>query len=137
MGKDKKEKSTLVFVKDPQHAWVPCTLVETKGDKATVSIPQYKDEQAIVCDGGRNAKGAEERVVKLKEYPHSVLPLQNLDGNNNMPEYADMVQLPYLHEVSHICFVPRRVPRPVISRVIDEILLTSWFLLLAFAFRLL
>lgn len=94
-----KESKSFVFVKDPQYAWVPATLVDTKGDKATVEIPQYKDEQAMICDGGRSAKQTEQKVVKLKDYPHSVLPLQNLDGNNNMPEYADMVELPYLHEV--------------------------------------
>ena len=53
----------------------------------------------MICDGGRSAKGEEERVVKLKDYPAKVLPLQNVDGNNNMPEFADMVELPYLHEV--------------------------------------
>ena len=98
MGETKK---ALVFIKDPNHAWVPATLLKQEGDKATVSVPVYKDEQAMVCDGGRSAKETEERVVKLKDYPSKVLPLQNVDGNNNMPEYSDMVQLPYLHEVRH------------------------------------
>ena len=91
MGETKKP---LVFVKDAQHAWVPATLLKQEGDKATVAVPNYKDEQSMVCDGGRSSKDTEERVVKLKDYPNKVLPLQNVDGNNNMPEYADMVQLP-------------------------------------------
>ena len=82
-----------------KHAWVPATLLKTEGDKATVEVPVYKDEQAMICDGGRSAKEKDQRVVKLKDYPNKVLPLQNIDGNNNMPEYADMVLLPYLHEV--------------------------------------
>ena len=82
-----------------KHAWVPATLLKTEGDKATVEVPVYKDEQAMICDGGRSAKEKDQRVVKLKDYPNKVLPLQNIDGNNNMPEYADMVMLPYLHEV--------------------------------------
>lgn len=96
MGETKK---SLVFVKDPQYAWVPCTLVKSEGDKATVSIPQYKDEQSIICDGGRGSKESVDKVVKLKDYPNSVLPLQNVDANGSMPEFSDMVQLPYLHEV--------------------------------------
>jgi len=94
-----EKKKSLVFVKDPEHAWVPATLISQEGDKAKVSVPTYKDEQSMICDGGRSAKESEERVVKLKDYPNKVLPLQNVDGNNNMPEFADMVQLPYLHEV--------------------------------------
>lgn len=106
-----EKKKPLVFVKDPEHAWVPATLVKQEGDKATVSVPKYKDEQSMICDGGRSSKDAEERVVKLKDYPNKVLPLQNVDGNNNMPEYADMVQLPYLHEV-RITVVPGAVIHP-------------------------
>ena len=105
-------KKSLVFVKDPKHAWVPATLISSDGEKATVEVPLYKDEQSMVCDGGRSAKETEQRVVKLKDYPSKVLPLQNIDGNNNMPEFADMVQLPYLHEV--------RTPNPKVV-VSDEI----------------
>jgi hypothetical protein len=102
MGKDKGEKKdTFVYVHDKEFAWVPARLIETKGDKAVVSIPKYANEQAIVSDGGRSGKGVEERTVNLKDYPHKVLPLQNVDGKGNLHQYADMVHLPYLHEVSH------------------------------------
>jgi hypothetical protein len=67
-------------------------LISSEGGKATVTVPQYKDEQSIGI-GSEPAKG-EEKVVNLKDYPSKVLPLQNGDG-----EWADMVQLPYLHEV--------------------------------------
>jgi len=101
MGK-KEAKATLSYVKDPEYAWVPATLEKTEGDKAYVKIPQYKTEQAITSDGGRAAKGEVEKTINLKDYPHKVLPLQNVDGNGNLLEYADMVQLPYLHEVSGV-----------------------------------
>jgi hypothetical protein len=102
MGGEKKD--TLCYVKDPNYAWVPATLVKTEGDKAYVKIPQYKDEQSIMSNGGRGAKEFEERVVNLNDYSHKVLPLQNVDNNGNLSEYADMVQLPYLHEVSFSTF---------------------------------
>jgi hypothetical protein len=47
----------------------------------------------------------EERVVNLKEYNAKVLPLQNIDKNRQLIEHADMVTLPYLHEVSTDVFV--------------------------------
>jgi len=95
----KKEGTTLCYVKDKDYAWLPATLDKTEGDKAHVTIPQYKDEQSIMSDGGRNATGSVQKVINLKDYQHGVLPLQNVDKNGNLTEHADMVKLPYLHEV--------------------------------------
>jgi hypothetical protein len=99
----KKEATTLCYIKDADYAWVPAILSKTEGDKAYVQVPQYKDEQSIMSDGGRGAKGEPvEKVVNLKDYAHKVLPLQNVDKNGCLTEHADMVKLSYLHEV---CFV--------------------------------
>lgn len=100
MGKKSDEKQTAyVFVIDPEFGWRPAVLEDTKGDTAIVSIPEYKDEQSMTCDGGRAAKKGEQVQIDLKKYPHKVLPLQNVDHNGNLQEYPDMVRLPYLHEV--------------------------------------
>jgi hypothetical protein len=106
MGKEAGTKgNSYVYVKDADYAWVPAELIDSDGTTATVAVPQYKDEQAI---GSRTFKGKEERKIKLKDYPHGVLPLQNVDANGAVQMYADMVQLPYLHEVRfmsyHHCF---------------------------------
>lgn len=93
------KKTTYVYIKDPEFAWIPATLIKTEGDKAHVSVPQYKDEQSISSDGGRAATGEVQDVVNLKDYPHKVLPLQNVDANGNLLVFSDMVKLPYLHEV--------------------------------------
>jgi hypothetical protein len=90
----------LVYIKDQEFAWVPAKLLSQEGDKATVSVPQYKDQQSILSDGGRGAKTHIEKTVNLKDYPHKVLPLQNVDSNGMLLECSDMVSLPYLHEVS-------------------------------------
>ena len=101
MGK-KETGTTLCYIKDAEYAWVPAILTKTEGDKAYVQVPQYKDEQSIMSDGGRASKGAPvEKVINLKDYAHKVLPLQNVDKNGCLTEHADMVRLPYLHEV---CF---------------------------------
>jgi hypothetical protein len=101
MGKDKKkDKQTAhVFIRSDEYAWVPAILDETKGDQAIVTVPLYSSEQEMTCNGGRNAKKGEQIKVDLKKYPHKVLPLQNVDGSGNLSVFADMVKLPYLHEV--------------------------------------
>jgi hypothetical protein len=99
MPKEEKNKS-YVFITDEEYGWRPAVQEHVNGDKAVVSVPEYKDEQSMTCDGGRSAKKGEQRTINLKEYPSGVLPLQNVDGNGNLVEYADMVRLPYLHEVS-------------------------------------
>jgi hypothetical protein len=104
MGKD----TTFVYIKDPDFAWVPATLEKTEGDKAYVTVPLYPNEQSIASDNGRGAKGQKELVIKLTDYPHKVLPLQNVDDKGRMQEHADMVQLPYLHEVSLVPWVSLR-----------------------------
>lgn len=73
--------------------------MKSEGDKAYVKVFNYKDQQSIVSDGGRSAKGTTSVVVNLKEYPHKVLPLQNVDANGNLSLYSDMISLSYLHEV--------------------------------------
>lgn len=99
MPPSKEKKDTLVYIKHPEYAWIPAKLDKSEGDKAYVSVPQYKDQQSIQSDGGKGAKKSIEEVVNLKDYPHKVLPLQNVDSNGNLVEHPDMVQLAYLHEV--------------------------------------
>ena len=94
-----KESASNVFVKDKEWGWVPAVQLKVNGDKAVVKVWKYPNEQAVACDGGRAAKGkGEERTVNLKDYANEVLPLQNVDAQGNLVEFADMVKLPYLHE---------------------------------------
>jgi myosin V len=85
---------------------VPALLVEQNGDKATVTIPKYKDEQSIGM--GMQPKGGETKTISLKDYAHQVLPLQNVDKNGSLMEHADMVKLPYLHEAAILYNMKRR-----------------------------
>jgi hypothetical protein len=101
-NKDEKQ-SCNVYIMDPEYGWRPAVLEGEQGDFAVVNVPDYKDEQNMVCDGGRTATGFEKFKVNRKDYPHKVLPLQNVDANGNLVEYPDMVRLPYLHEVRALC----------------------------------
>jgi len=101
MAKDEEEKSSNVFIMDPDFGWRPATMKSQDGDTAVVEVPEYKTEQAMACDGGRAATGKEKKKINLKNYPHQVLPLQNVDANGNLVEFPDMVRLPYLHEVRY------------------------------------
>jgi hypothetical protein len=101
MSKKQEAKgSSNVFVRDDEFAWRPAVQEKVVGDKAYVQLWNYPNEKAIACDGGRAGKRGETITVNLKEYPSNVLPLQNVDANGNLLEFADMVKLPYLHEVS-------------------------------------
>lgn len=88
----------FVYILSKEFAWAPAQLEKQEGMKATVKVPTYSSEQAIVCDGGRGAKKSESKVVDLKQYTANVLPLQNVDDNGDLIEFPDMVELPYLHE---------------------------------------
>lgn len=89
-----------VLVKDPTWGWIPAVQRSTEKGKAIVDVWQYPDEQSIACDNGKNAKGKyETKTIDLKDYDNGVLPLQNVDLNGALTEVADMVKLPYLHEV--------------------------------------
>jgi hypothetical protein len=105
--KDKKDKSdgggavaNNVYVIDKDFAWIPARLIDHAGDKATVSIPSYPDEASILSDGGKGAKSWREETISLKHYPGKALPLQNLTKSGSFNGKEDMVDLPFLHEVS-------------------------------------
>lgn len=92
-----------VLVKDPTWGWIPAVQRGTDKGKATVDVWQYPDEQSVACDNGKAARGKfETQQINLKEYENGCLPLQNVDSNGCMTEVADMVKLPYLHEVRFV-----------------------------------
>jgi len=95
-----KEKSAYVFLKDPDYAWIPAKLLRSSGNVADVQIPEYPDEQATICDGGKSAKKMIDAEVDLTDYNRGVLPMQNVDENGRMRTYSDMVELPFLHEAA-------------------------------------
>ena len=84
---------------DPEIAWLPAKLKRSSGNVADVQIPEYADEQSTICDGGKKAKNWIEAEVDLSDYNKGVLPMQNVDENGNLRKFADMVELPFLHEV--------------------------------------
>lgn len=90
---------SYVFIRDPEFAWIPAIKTGADGKKAQVKVPKYRDEQSIVCDGGKGAKEWEEDDVPLKDYNKGVLPLQNVDGGGMLKPFPDMCQLTFLHEV--------------------------------------
>lgn len=93
--------SNYVYVRSEAHGWIPARLLEVRDSDHTaiVSVPHYKDEESIVCDGGRSSKKSHKLTVKLAEYPHGLL-LQNVDERGLLKPVADMVDLPFLHEAA-------------------------------------
>ena len=89
-----------VYIRSDEYGWIPARLVEQDKLTAKVAIPQYEAEEFILSDGGKGAVGFKSAVVKLKDYNHNTLPLQNVDKSGVLKEVDDMVDLTYLHEVS-------------------------------------
>jgi len=77
--------------------WVPASQTANDGKTATVEVPQYPDEASIACDAGVGRKTKTVKV-KLADYAGGGLPMQNVDGAGNLIEFADMVDMKYLHE---------------------------------------
>jgi hypothetical protein len=108
--------SNHVYVRSKDHAWVPARLLESNDGTATVSITVYKDEQSILTGAAaaagtpptgtnrsspKNARATTRlETVRFRDYPPSgTLPLQNVDEDGRLRTVADMVDLPFLHEV--------------------------------------
>lgn len=89
-----------VYIRSDEFAWIPARLVEQDKETAKVAIPQYEAEEFIMSDGGKAAVGFKSAIVKLKDYQGRALPLQNCGPDGTIKEVDDMVDLPYLHEVS-------------------------------------
>jgi hypothetical protein len=94
-----------VYIRSDEYAWVPARLVEQNDKEAKVAIPQYEAEEFILSDGGKGASGFKSATVKLKDYANKTLPLQNVGGDGCLVEVDDMVDLPYLHEVSYFLLI--------------------------------
>jgi len=101
-------KSSFVFLKDPEYAWIPAKLIRSSGNVADVEIPEYADEQSTICDGGRSAKKMIDAEVDLSDYNQGVLPMQNVDEHGRMKCYPDMVELPFLHEAAILYNLKKR-----------------------------
>lgn len=95
------EQVTPVYIKSNENVWVPALQLKTHEGKATVSVPKFRNEQAMMhCSKkSKTFKYHDNQVVDMSGYENGHLPLQNTDSNGNLEEYKDMVDLPFMHEV--------------------------------------
>jgi hypothetical protein len=91
-----------VYIQDEEHSWVPAKQLQKNGNKATVSVPVFKNEQDILSSGGVNKQMqySKNQVIDLTKYDNMVLPMQNVDSKGALEDYRDMAAMPFLHEVS-------------------------------------
>ena len=104
------EHSNYVYILDPKHSWIPAKVKDrnaTSSNLLQLSVPQYRNEQAIRCDGGRSAsQGYKVEMIDLDDaknkikYPNRHLPLQNVNSEGELQVVEDMVDLPFLHEAA-------------------------------------
>ena len=101
---DEDEKLSYVYLRSNDNSWVPAKQLKVDGDKAKVARAIFKNEQEMLsCAREGKQKYADNELIDLNEYPNKVLPMQNVDVNGNLEDYKDMVELPFMHEVSSDC----------------------------------
>ena len=101
-AEQQQNKATPVYIRSADNSWVPVLQVKPSANgKATISRPIYKDEQQMLhCGQGVKLKfNKQHETIDLSKYQNNILPLQNVDGNGNLEDYKDMVELPFMHEV--------------------------------------
>jgi hypothetical protein len=103
MVKEEKSKVTPVYLRSADHTWVPALQLKTHDGKAVVSVPKFLNGEKDMLQCLKASKQfpyqANNQSIDLKDYPNSVLPVQNVDANGNLEDYKDMVDLPFMHEV--------------------------------------
>jgi hypothetical protein len=104
MVTDKESKITPVYIRSIDHSWIPALQLKTHEGKAVVSVPKFVKGENDMLQCLKASKQfpyhANNQVINLGEYTNSLLPLQNVDSNGNLEDYKDMVDLPFMHEVS-------------------------------------
>ena len=100
--KENAPKLTPVYIRSVEHAWEPAIQVLTDHGRAKIMRPKFKNQQDMLrCQPeGKHQKYHEYEFVNLKDYDNEVLPMQNVDAHGNLEDYKDMVNLPFMHEVS-------------------------------------
>jgi len=101
--KEEEQKISHVYLRDEANGeWMPALQLRVHDGKATVAVPVWKNEQEMLnCPKrGPGKYERDNRMVDLRDYANHVLPMANVDANGRLEEYKDMVELPFLHEVS-------------------------------------
>lgn len=80
---------SLVYIHCDEQHWVPARVVEKTKDTATVRVQD-----------GQSGNKQIRKIIQLKNYPNSVLPLQNVDSTGRLQVYKDMTDVPFLNEAS-------------------------------------
>ena len=90
-----------VYIQSKKHGWIPAIVrdIDPQKQQATVVIDNYEDERDMLNSNG-TGDDTVEQTVNLKDYPGGLLPLQNVSESGELVSYEDMVDMPYMHEVS-------------------------------------
>eukprot|EP00529_Nitzschia_sp_RCC80_P002838 CAMPEP_0113441010 /NCGR_PEP_ID=MMETSP0014_2-20120614/854_1 /TAXON_ID=2857 /ORGANISM="Nitzschia sp." /LENGTH=1701 /DNA_ID=CAMNT_0000331825 /DNA_START=113 /DNA_END=5219 /DNA_ORIENTATION=+ /assembly_acc=CAM_ASM_000159 len=137
-GGDIYQHNNYVYILDKEYSWVPAMVTERINETTmNLSIPKYKTEQAIRCDGGRTASRFEKQTIDLNDpktvalYPNKHLPLQNVNHEGELQVVEDMVDLPFLHEAAILYNLKRRhITSLPYTRVADIVIAVNpyqWF----------
>lgn len=89
--------SSLVYVADSMHGWLPAKVASIDDEKGCCDVIVAATDSKGDFD---KSDKKETRTVKLSDYSNGVLPLQNVDENGNNLIVEDVCDLPSLHEAA-------------------------------------
>lgn len=96
-----QDKVTQVYLRSSEHCWIPALQLKTTNGKARIALPKFKTEQELMSCSRQGKKFYHDsQLIDLADYTNGVLPMQNVDANGSIEDYKDMVELPFMHEVS-------------------------------------
>lgn len=130
------DTETPVYLKSADHGWIPALqLKQVSGGKmARVAMPKFKQENDILTCGKMSKAQLMDTIdIPFKDYDNNVLPVQNVDASGNLEDYKDMVELPFMHEVSQDCSVSFTSPHFFLHACFLACLLPSFTIRLQFS----
>lgn len=93
-----------VYIQSEEHCWVPALQLKTHDGMAKITVPKFKNEADMMncAPKSKHFKYHDNQMVSLKDYVGNTLPMQNVDRHGNVEDFKDMVDLPFMHEVSRL-----------------------------------
>ncbi|KAL7508418.1 hypothetical protein ACHAXN_005483 [Cyclotella atomus] len=107
----KMTEGTPVYIRDAHYSYLPAIISSPQDDKhrLKVQITLPSDwNQYTVLPPKSSTIAAEERIVKLTDYPNNELPLQNITKNGDDSGKNDMADMEHLHEAAILYNLKRR-----------------------------
>jgi myosin-5 len=105
-------EGTPVYIRDAHYSYLPAIISSPQDDKhrlkVQITLPSDWNQYTVLPPKSSTITTAEERIVKLTDYPNNELPLQNITKNGDDSGKNDMADMEHLHEAAILYNLKRR-----------------------------